>query len=57
VNGSEPVLVEVVFDTDEQSCGLYAWQVELPCASAVAGKANAIKTAPNNVMRLMRPFR
>ncbi|MGZ4195163.1 MAG: hypothetical protein ACXVUE_09580 [Solirubrobacteraceae bacterium] len=50
------MLVEVVFDTDEQSCGLYAWQVELPCASAVAGRANAIKIAPNNVMRLMRPF-
>ena len=57
MNGSDPVLVEVVFDTDEQSCGLYAWQVELPCASAVAGSANAIKIAPNNVMRFMRPFR
>ena len=50
------MLVEVVFDTDEQSCGLYAWQVELPAANAVAGRANATKIAPNNVMRLMRPF-
>jgi hypothetical protein len=30
--------------------------VELPCASADAGSANAIRIAPNNVMRLMRPF-
>jgi hypothetical protein len=36
---------------------LYAWQVEFPCASAVAGRANATKIAPNIVMRLMRPFR
>ena len=56
VNGSDPVLVEVVFDTDEQSCGLYAWQVEFPCASAVAGRASASKIAPNNVMRLIRSF-
>jgi hypothetical protein len=30
--------------------------VEFPCANAVVGTANAIRIAPNIVMRLMRPF-
>ncbi len=46
---------EFEFEIDEQSWLLYAWQVELPDASAVLGaiKANAATTP---AIRVMRPL-
>jgi hypothetical protein len=41
--------------TDEHSCELYCWHVEL-CAAATPGSININSTPASNEMRFMNPF-
>ncbi len=55
VDALDPVRWALLLDTDEQSCGLYDWQVDPPWANATPGSIKA-KQAMSPTIRFMMSF-